>query len=227
MEARNFELTNEGFAVIPHDTHIKKWVIENKKLDFDINAQPLINSYLKPGDVIIDAGANIGCYSYGFLSVIGETGSIYCFEPYKDAFECLEYNLDKFKNVFLYDKALGSKDGYVRIISENNNAGMNFCEEVKTSDVKCITIDSINLKKCDFIKIDVESFELEVLIGASQTIKRFTPILYIEINEHTLKRRGIKPKDIFKWLDSFGYNYKNIYPGQDLSGDQFDIICEF
>lgn len=221
------KITAQGYAIIENDSHIGKWVEENKRLDFDQNAQPLINQYLKPGDTVIDAGANIGCYSFGFLDAIGKTGSIHAFEPSEEAFECLEYNLDRFNNIFLYNKALASKEGYVKVISENDNKGMNFCEQVKESTIKAITIDSLSLKQCDFIKIDVEGWELDVLVGGSRTIDRFRPKLYIEINSHTLSRVSITKDHIFEWLKMNGYTYKNIYTEQGLIGDQFDIIAEF
>ncbi|MES2592401.1 MAG: FkbM family methyltransferase [Bacteroidota bacterium] len=221
------KITQQGFAVLENDTHIGKWVEENKRLDFDQNAQPRINSYLKKGDVIIDAGANIGCYSYGFMSVIGDSGFIHAFEPSAKTFDCLVHNMSQFKNVHLYSYALGKKSGYVKVVEENDNVGMNFCENTDrvNADCKVITIDSLNLNKCDFIKIDVEGFELDVLIGASQTIDTFKPKMYIEINSHTLKRAGINSGHIFDWLNIHGYTYKNIYPGQGLTDDQFDIIA--
>lgn len=219
----NIFITNEGFAVIKRDTHIKEWVIENKKLDFDNNALPAYEHLFK-GGTLLNVGANIGCYAFPFID---KAEKIICFEPNPEAFFCLKYNIGKYKNVELFNLALSNKEMNCDVICENNNIGMAYINENPKGSSTAITIDSLNLKQLSFIIMDCEGFELDVLIGGANTIKRFTPTMVIEINEHTLKRKGIKPKDIFKWLDVFGYSYKNIYEGQDLTGDQFDIICEF
>lgn len=213
-------------AILEHDSHLSKWVKDSKRLDFDQNALPVVLPFIKEGDIVLDAGANIGCYSYAFLEKIGEKGFLYAFEPANESFECLEYNLGKRENVALINKALSYKDGYCKVIRPSNNVGMNFCEEVKNADaIKVTTIDSLGLNKLDFIKLDVEGDELNVLIGGYNTITKFKPNMYIEINEHTLKRKELTKLDIFGWLDKNGYTYKNIYDGQGFNDDQFDIIA--
>jgi FkbM family methyltransferase len=214
-----------GIAILENDTHISKWVVENKRLDFDQNVLPILLRYINEGDYVLDAGANIGCYSYAFLNKISKRGMLYAFEPSIDTFECLEYNLGEYRNVRLYNEALSYKQGYCKVIEENDNKGMNFCEEVKDKGISVRTIDSLNLRKIDFIKIDVEGDELNVLIGAYDTIKKFKPTLYIEINKHTLERKGLNKLDIFTWLDKNGYTYSNIYAEQGFNDLQFDIIA--
>jgi hypothetical protein len=103
---------------------------------------------------------------------------------------------------------------------------MNFCEEVANADsIKVTTIDSLTLPKLDFIKLDVEGDELNVLIGGYNTITKFKPKMFIEINEHTLKRKGLTSLDLFNWLDKNGYVYTNVYPNEKMKGDQYDIIA--
>ena len=221
----SFELTNEGFAVIKGDTHLAVWVKEHKTLAFDTNALPYIMEFIKEGDIVVDAGANIGCYSYAFKDKAKE---VICFEPNPDAFDCLKYNLSKFPNVFLMNVALGSRVGYVNVVKQAN-AGATFVEyEIVEKPKGCIqisTLDRFNLPKVDFIKIDVEGFELALLQGGIKTITRDKPKLYIEINEGTLARCGVTPKNIFEFLDNLGYQYRNIYPNQKMEGEQYDIIC--
>lgn len=219
-------ILENGIAILEHDSHIGKWVIETGKLDFDGNVLPYLLPYINDGDTVLDAGANIGCYSFAFLNKIGEKGNVLCFEPSEESFECLVHNLGKYSNVYLYQKALGSKIGSCKIIRENNNVGMNFCEELKNGiELNVVNIDSLGLEKLDFIKIDVESYELDVLIGGYNTINKHKPTMFIEINESTLSRKGLTKLDIFGWLEKNNYSYKNIYPNQGLNDSQFDIIC--
>lgn len=215
-----------GIALLENDSHICKWVVENNRLDFDQNTLPRLLPFIKKGDVVLDAGANIGAYSFAFLNQIGNQGMLYAFEPSEETFECLEHNLRSFENAQLFNNALSYKKGYVKIVRENDNVGMNFCEEVtKGSVIKSLTIDSLKLPALDFIKIDVEGDELNVLIGGYETIKKHKPIMFIEINSHTLKRKGLNKLDIFNWLDKNNYSYSNIFLDQHLNYDQFDIIC--
>jgi FkbM family methyltransferase len=215
-----------NIAILEHDTHLSKWVKEHKRLDFDQNALPSVLPFIKEGDVIIDAGANIGCYGIAFINKAGQNGMLHAFEPSKESFECLEHNLGKFDNVELYNSALSYKKGYCEVIRENDNVGMNYVKETnKTEATRVTTIDSLALNKVDFIKIDVEGDELNVLIGAYQTITKCKPTMYIEINEHTLRRKNLNKLDIFNWLEKNGYTYKNIYDGQGFNDEQFDIIA--
>lgn len=219
------ELFN-NIAILENDTHLSKWVKEHKRLDFDQNALPVVLPFIKDGDVVIDAGANIGCYAYAFLNKIGANGFLYAFEPADESFECLEHNLKSFNNVELFNSALSFKEGYCTVVRENNNVGMNYVIESKKSDtIKVNTIDNLHLSKLDFIKIDVEGDELNVLIGANTTINKLKPTMYIEINSHTLRRKGLTKLDIFNWLDKHNYSYKNIYDGQGFNDEQFDIIA--
>lgn len=215
------KITKAGFAIIDNDTHIGKWIEESGRLDFDQNALPLILEFIKDGDVVIDAGANVGAYSFAFKDKASE---VICFEPNPKAFECLKYNLSKFDNVFLMNSALGIEPGK-GIIIDNENAGASFVNLNTKGNIRVSTIDIFNIPKVDFIKIDVEGFELKVLQGAIKTIQKFKPKLYIEINSETLKRCNATAHDIFYFLDIFKYNYRNIYEEQPMDGLQYDIIC--
>ena len=221
------EIIDNNIAIIQRDTHISKWVKENNRLDFDQNVLPVLLPFIKEGDVVIDVGANIGAYTKAFIEKAGDSGFIYCFEPNKEAFECLQYNIRN-ENSHLFNVALGSTGGKVRVLSDSehpNNIGMNFCDAVNSGDINLMTLDKFELEKCDFIKIDVEGWELEVLIGANNTIDKYKPNLYIEINERALRRNHLIPLDIFSWLTKKGYSFRNIYKEQQMRGEQYDIIC--
>lgn len=218
------KITKQGWAVIENDSHIGKWVQETKRLDFDQNVLPLMRKFIKRGDIIIDIGANIGCYTWGLYDIIEENGKAICFEPNIETFECLKHNLSKYSNIELHNMAIGSKKGYVQNVCQNDNIGMSYVIE-SDKGVQINTLDSFNLDKCNFIKIDVEGYELDVLKGAEKTLKKFHPYLFIEINDHTLTRVGIHRSDIFNYLHDIGYEFRNIYPKQNMNDSQLDIIC--
>ena len=84
---------------------------------------------------------------------------------------------------------------------------------------------SENVSNIDFIKIDVEGYELDVLVGGKETINKFKPTMLIEINDMTLERQGVNRQQIFDWLTENNYIYRNIYKEQGLNDSQLDIIC--
>ena len=73
--------------------------------------------------------------------------------------------------------------------------------------------------------MDCEGFEYFVLEGAYETIKKFRPIIVMEINHGALERQGVNFDFIKRFLDKQEYDYRNIYEKQDMVGPQFDIIC--
>lgn len=221
------KITNEGWAIIERDTHLCKWVEEHKRLDFDQNALPQMLPYIKPDSIVLDIGANIGCYAYAFSKIAKE---VICFEPNKEAFDCLMYNIGKIPGVRCYDYAISDIEDHYEVIVPNDNIGMAYIELTNNPYNEGTTtidnfIENSNIEDLSFIKIDVEGFELRVLNGAEKTINKFNPVMVIEINDHTLKRTNTTRQEIFKWLTDHGYTYRNIYANQGLQDEQLDIIC--
>lgn len=213
-----------GIAVIDGDECISKWVEETGRLDHDLSLVPRIVKYIKPGDTAIDIGAFIGDHTIAYANKVGNDGKVIAFEPNPEAFECLEHNLSKFSNVELRKEALSDKSGKVSITKVPTNAGMTYVDK-KKGKIKCITLDSLNLEKVDFIKIDAEGFEHNILKGAEQTIRKYKPTMVIEIVNDYLLKNGTSNNDVYIWLMEMGYRYQNIYPEQSLYETQLDLLC--
>jgi FkbM family methyltransferase len=89
-----------------------------------------------------------------------------------------------------------------------NLGGLGFGDDGE--EVETITIDSLNLDKCDFIKLDIEGAEPLALSGAMETIKKFHPVILFEHNHHQLSDKlyedfGESRKTSFEILNSLGY----------------------
>lgn len=212
-----------GYAVLEDSFH-GKWIEETGRLDHNISLHGELKDYVKPGMVCVDAGAHIGTETIWLANQVGFNGRVICFEANPTAFQCLKYNCLGLKNVEIHNKALGSRDGYVDIVEVKDNYGMSFTKEGTT--VPMTRIDDMGLDKCDFIKIDCEGAEPDILEGATETIKKFKPILFIEINNEALERNGYRCNDVFDKLNIFGYSYRNIYESEKMEGTQYDIICQ-
>ncbi len=220
-----------GIALIAEDKCITNFIKEKGKLDFDDNMNPYVLPYIPVGGTVIDVGAFVGDSTKAYIDKVGEHGEVFALEPSKEAFKCLKYNMQDYENAICTNAGVGFENTVKSIVKVADNLGMNYLTDESFEDsIEVYSLDKYckfqDIDKLDFIKIDCEGYELEVLKGATETINKFKPVMLIEINELTLQRNGIKPKDIYLFLDLLGYKYRNIYPNQTLDEYQMDIICE-
>lgn len=160
------------------------------------------------GGVCIDVGGNFGQFASYLARAAGPEGVVHSFEP-------LTYNGRMFQgvmrrmkltNVVFYPYAVGAKGGTLRIAVTARNTG-----EAHVSDageeVEVVTLDEwgAHLGRLDFIKIDVEGFELDVLRGASGLLQRFRPAIVCEVTVFSEERYGVPPAASFAFLRALGY----------------------
>lgn len=151
------------------------------------------DKYLKAGMVILDIGANIGNHSV-YFSKIGKAKKIYAFEPIKSTYDmlCKNIEINDLKDiVYPNNCAVGEGTGKAKVESYNPlNIGathLSLAEESNASGtdiggIQIISIDDFSIRdQVDFIKIDVEGFEVNVIKGMKQLLKKDKPILWIEI----------------------------------------------
>jgi len=149
--------------------------------------------FIKSDYVIIDGGANLGFHSIQFAK-LATKGIVYCFEPQPLIFNVLSTNslingcsdiIKQFRlglgdNINQQLKMTPLKE---QVFSEHcvNYGGRGLTEDIEgEEDVQLTTIDSLGLTKLDFIKLDVQGFELHTLKGGETTIKTNKPIMFIE-----------------------------------------------
>lgn len=151
---------------------------------FEVSHLSQLRKYVKKNAVILDIGANLGNHTVFFAKECGAK-KIYAFEPTRETFLILEENirinnLDRI--VAAMNIALGAKDTKADVIVNAKNAGGNHVEENIDGNVIMSTLDGLSLSdRIDFVKIDVEGFEFEVLKGAGKTLDRDRPDIFIEI----------------------------------------------
>lgn len=217
------KITKKGIAIIESDTHICKWIEESGRLDHDQNMLPYLAKYIRKGDTVIDIGAYVGDHTIFYSRAVGNLGKVLAFEPNKEAFECLTHNLKEQKNTICFNLAIGEKVDRISIDDSCVNKGM--AHAVSGNDIEVMPLDLVSIDRLDFMKIDCEGFELQVLIGGEKTIKEHQPVMLIEINDATLNRYGINRQQIFDKLTEFGYIYRNVYKEQSINEAQIDILC--
>lgn len=147
----------------------------------------LFRSLLEPGAIALDIGAHIGPHTLVIANSVGTKGAVLAFEPQRVIFQmlCANMALNNLTNVYCYHVVVGDRPGTMVVpeldySTENNFAGLALGAHQQGEKVRMLTIGSLELQRCDFIKIDVEGMELDVLKGARETIRRFRPALYVE-----------------------------------------------
>lgn len=149
----------------------------------------LLLRLIKPGDIAVDAGANIGTLSVPMARRVGPEGWLLAVEPQRLAHQLLCANVaaNGLANVVTHWCGLGAApaEAVVPAIDytrDNNYGGVPLRNGGNGERVPIVTLDSLALPSCALIKIDVEGMELDVLRGASETIRRHQPRLFVENN---------------------------------------------
>jgi len=210
------KILDNGIAVIEGDTHISRWVEESGRLDHDEYALPVILEHIKEGDWVVDGGAFIGDHTRAYLDKVKNSGRVFAFEPNPKAFECLVYNCPDAR---CEQFGLSDLDGGAGMLESENSGASRL---VEGGSVMLVRLDDYELPKLDFLKLDVEGYELKALRGAESTIDTHRPVMWIEINKGALNEQGVEPKDVIKFALDYGYE---VIPYPDEGGPQYDILC--
>ena len=182
----------------------------------------LAYKYLNSDSIVVEVGAHIGTLTV-ILSKLSK--KVYTYEPIKQSYDLLNKNLllNNCKNVISYQKGVGDEIGKTKVgyISEGN-CGATILQGgsiekhwyKKTDvDVDMITLDSLNLDRIDYLKIDVEGYEEKVINGGLKIINKYKPIIVLEcMGDYDLGTiiSDEKIKIKFKNLLDLGYTFKNL-----------------
>ena len=203
----------------------------------ELEAQ-LFTGLVKPGMLVVEVGANIGAHTVHLAKLVGENGGVVAFEAQRVIFQmlCANLALNGIENTDAKCMAVGAAPGEIMVPRLNYRGDNNFGGVALGGDdgdaVEMIAIDNLLLPACHLMKIDVEGMEKQVLEGASQTIGRFRPLLYVEddrIDKHselitTLLDLEYRIWWHLPWLynpGNFAGDPENLFPGIA----SFNLIC--
>jgi FkbM family methyltransferase len=162
----------------------------------------------------IDIGANVGLWTRVMSRCFR---LVTCFEPNPECHEAFEQNMKDIgaTNVQLQPVALGEVEGTVHL---NNNLRSTGFSHIDTSglEVQVHTLDSYDFYAVDFIKIDVEGYEYNVVRGAEQTIRKFKPVMILEQKPKNADRYGVAQTQAAKLLTKWGMVTKAVVSGDHI-----------
>lgn len=167
---------------------IQKWIVATKYF-FERNELGNLQRYIRKGDVCLDIGANIGNHSI-YYAKICHASKIFAFEPVQSTFSTLQKNieLNHLENcIEACDFGLSDRTKSASIVHfDEQNIGSTKLAENNDGDLKLASLDDIKFScNIDFVKIDVEGMEYDLLRGAKQFFSQQRPVVFVEIwDEH-------------------------------------------
>ena len=177
------------------------------------------------GSIFIDVGAHIGYHAVYAAKIVGKTGKVICVEPDPFNIPVLTRNISSFQHSRIIEAAASENLGFVPLSCSENPL---YSESHKRSDesivVPAITLDSLfeELKLESearvLVKIDVEGSELRVLRGGMCMLRRYFPVLVMEIYPHNLS-------EVKKLLQVLGYRSAHMFGEYYLFVHPYQTVC--
>ena len=182
----------------------------------------LFSRFVPEDAVVVDIGAHAGQFSKLFARM-APRGVVYAFEPsaYARSIMIPALRLNRINNVQLTPQGLSDVPGALTLhtplkrssslgfgtahLGPKSVAGAELDQTVTLTTLDAFVADK-GLARLDFIKADVEGWELRALTGGMETLRRHRPTLYLEVDDACLVRAGDTPSALFDWLDRLGYD---------------------
>lgn len=181
-----------------------------------------IKCFIRPGDSVIDLGANIGWYTAVLSRLVGERGKVYAVEPIPGTFALLMSTIKKLRltNVTLFNCAVSDRNGFaVMEVPKHEYGGENYYmaqivsgksseSSLDKFEVPLRSLDSLLLGQLSegvtFVKCDVEGHELAVLKGATQFFEKVKPAMMIEVTG-TAEIQDAPNNEFYTIMKGYGY----------------------
>lgn len=234
----------KGDSMIVERHGIRYHLDLNEGIDFSIyllgaferGTQKTLQKLVKPGDTVFDIGANIGAHTLSLAQCVGFSGKVYAFEPADFAFEKLRRNLalnpDFQARTFPQQLLLAAKpteQPEQEIYASwplQNDGSVHPKHRGRLVSAQHAAVDTLDafvarqaISRLDLIKIDVDGHELPVLRGAVEALRRFRPILVMEMSPYVHAELHHNFAEFVGLLKTAGYFLRNAENGQPMPLD--------
>lgn len=201
------------FAVYENDDAIGAEFVRTGEFEPHVTAQFL--SRVRPGDVVLDIGANAGYFTVLAGRAVGPQGAVCAFEPYQANVALIHTNvrLNDLGNVRVYPFALAERWGCFSAYAVDTNAGLLAFDGDPLAlpgrdAVSSARLDDLlaGAPRVDVVKIDVEGFEYRALAGGAALLARHRPVIFTELLPEALRMAsGVAPEEYLAFLAGLGY----------------------
>jgi FkbM family methyltransferase len=172
----------------------------------------LLRSVLRPGMTAVDVGANIGVYSAFLADLVKPNGRVYAFEPEPRNFGFLEERASRSPCIVPVRAAVGEHSGMLKLyLSDDLNVDHHTYyagEGRRSTEVQVIRLDEFVTTgtRIDFIKLDIQGYELQALKGALRVLtENYDVKLLLEYWPYGLRRAGTEPIELLRFLEMLGF----------------------
>jgi FkbM family methyltransferase len=202
---------------------------------FEPETRSFLDAYLRPGDVFLDVGANVGLYTIAAAHIVGSTGQVHAFEPCSQTFSRLEENvrLNALRCVSSHRLALSDSNAEAQLSLAKdgfdawNSLGTPYMGESGGQEtVQTVTLDSFIAGRglegrVTAVKIDVEGWENQVLAGAEKFLSAANaPALCVEFTEEAAQLAGSSCAALYQTLVRLGFQMFTV-------GDTLETVIPF
>jgi FkbM family methyltransferase len=194
-----------------------------------------ISRSVRSGQIVLDVGANIGTHTLELARRVGASGKVFAFEPTLFAYGKLLHNLELNAGLVPIVKAeqlmLAASDSKIAeeqihsswpLVRTDDLHADHLGRLQSTEGARAITLDTYlgeaGVERVDFIKLDVDGYECEVLEGARHCLDNFHPIILMELAPYVLRERGSSLAHLLSILNRSGYRFWSL-GGVQLEAD--------
>jgi len=188
------------------------------KKDYRFKYHYMVKRLISPSYTIVDIGANLGYFSKNFAR-LAKQGHVISIEPVPIFFETLQFFMKRFKNCTLHNVALGTESGKITMVMPTSNGMIRTglphiptdsedTSKEQTQEVSILKGSDLlgGLAQIDYIKCDIEGYELTVFQELKELIATHQPYIQIEISEKNLS-------SMLALFSSMNYTQYGIYKG--------------
>lgn len=199
----------------------------------------LMKKYIESGDTVLDIGANIGFYAEILSGIVGEKGRVHCFEPDATNFKHLQDRSKHLPNVKINNKAVSDKTETIKIytskklnVDHRTYKPDDYDQEI---DIHAIAIDEYlsfdsaqDDKMVNFIKMDIQGFEMIAVKGMTKTLQSPHVKMLSEFWPYGMRKAGTSVLEYYRFLKEYNFHIYLIENHQlvELTEDKVKTFLE-
>jgi FkbM family methyltransferase len=218
---RTFEIAGGARIVTPDSLNLVTPYVLYEQEDWFEEEIGFLRSFLQPGQQAIDVGANYGIYTLSIAKAVGPTGAVWAFEPASSTAALLEQGIaaNKFTQVILERCALSRECGSAQL-TLNNDPELNALTRANETAGASETVPVATLDDClqrygwrhiDFVKIDAEGEEANIIEGGRRFFADFSPLILYEVKAGATLHLELVAK-----FTAVGFDSYRLVPGLNL-----------